>query len=169
MINVRQGIVTLLQGSNAITPPVYSTRLDRLKSEDCPAISVINVNTTLNQLGHHLQFQASTSVGIVILVAKTDDYDVALDTLVDAVMGAIFLDEMWQQQFEAVPQFQINYDYDIAGETNTAQAKIIISTQYTDEYPVDIQDAFNKIHFDIDMAESDGIIDAEFDVDLSVL
>jgi len=166
MMNVRQGVVDLLATNTTFN--VKATRLDRVKPDMCPAISVLNITKTHTQKGHHLMFQATNSIGIVATVAKTDDYDSALDALVDSVLAVIFTDIAWQQQFEAVPQVQIAYDYDIAGDTNLAQAKIAIDVQYTDEYIVDIQDSFTNLHLDVDLSEADGVIDAVLDIELPI-
>lgn len=162
MKTIRKDLVTLLQNLKNVT----ATRLDKVKAEDCPAISVLNIATTQNQIGHTLEFDASSTIGIILFVAKTTEYDDELDDLVASVLNTIFLDEKWQQQFESVPQFQISYDYDQAGETNLATAKILVTVVYTDNYDVVIEDDFSNLHFDIDLAEADQNIDAILEIDL---
>ena len=130
MINVKQYIIDLLAGSQAVA--IQDTPIDPFKRTEIPIISVLNFQVRRTKIGHANLFGTTHTIIIDLAAEELSD----LETLVDTVEQIIYRDVGIQTtlQVEMLGDTAVLYRYNDAGDINVYNARMTMDVMYSEDF-----------------------------------
>ena len=174
---IRQGIVSRLQASAAVTTLVASasitdSRVAVIAQSGLPAINVWISRTRRSSISAHVPaFRVTHEIAIDCFGTGADAADVAenIDLIAESVLSALLTSAVWVASFERVGDASEEVILDSATrEARQGLVRIDFEVQITEQYDPAAADlgSFDGVDLEVDFVAPDGTIEAEINVEL---